>query len=178
MPKLSEEEISDFLKEKNMICRIGTVDESGAPLVTPIWFVFEDEKIWFTPRQHSEWLQHIRANSKVGLSIDETDLPCRKVVVRGSAKIEFEVGLDDKWRELYRRICRRYVDNSDDYVDGTIDQPRALCSVYIPDSEVRTWRFPVGSEHYSGIWAKKYWTKDAKIKSSSQDLFEKLDKRV
>ena len=30
-----------------------------------------------------------------------------------------------------------YVDNSDDYVDGTIDQPRALCSVYIPDSEVR-----------------------------------------
>ena len=77
-----------------------------------------------------------------------------------------------------RRICRRYVDNSDDYVDGTIDQPRALCSVYIPDSEVRTWRFPVGDEHYSGIWANKYWTKDAKIKSSSQDLFEKLDKRV
>ena len=108
-------------------------------------------------------MQHIRANSKVGLSIDETDLPCRKVVVRGSAKIEFEVGLDDKWRELYRRICRRYVDNSDDYVDGTIDQPRALCSVYIPDSEVRTWRFPVGDEHYSGIWAKKYWTKDAKL---------------
>ena len=46
MPKLSDEEISDFLKEKNMICRIGTVDESGSPLVTPIWFVFEDEKIY------------------------------------------------------------------------------------------------------------------------------------
>ena len=33
MPKLTNEEINDFLKEKNMICRIGTVDKSGAPLV-------------------------------------------------------------------------------------------------------------------------------------------------
>ena len=82
---------------------------------------------------------------------------------------------DDKWRDLYRRICSRYVDNSDEYVDGTIDQPRALCSVSIIDSEVRTWRFPVGKEHYSGIWAKKYWTKDAKVNNSRQDLFEELD---
>ena len=34
MPKLSEE-TRDFLEEKNMICRSGTVDVSGAPLVTP-----------------------------------------------------------------------------------------------------------------------------------------------
>ena len=53
MPKLSEEEISDFLKEKNMICRIGTVDENGAPLVTPIWFVFEDEKFG-SPRGNTQ----------------------------------------------------------------------------------------------------------------------------
>ena len=69
------------------------------------------------------------------------------------------------------------MDNADEYVDGTIDQPRALCSVYIPDSEVRTWRFPVGDEHYSGIWAKKYWTEDAKIINRSQGLFEKINKK-
>lgn len=175
MPKLNEDETHEFLNEKNMICRIGTVDENGAPLVTPIWFVFEREKLWFTPRQHSEWLKHIRENGKVGLSIDETALPCRKIVIRGEANIEYEVGFDDKWRDLYRRICSRYVDNSDEYVDGTIDQPRALCSVSIIDSEVRTWRFPVGKEHYSGIWAKKYWTKDAKVNNSKQNLFEEID---
>lgn len=175
MPKLTDDETYKFLNEKNMICRIGTVDEDGAPLVTPIWFVFEDEKVWFTPRQHSEWLKHIRSNGKVGLSIDETELPCRKVVIRGVAEVEYEVGRDDEWRALYRRICSRYVDNSDDYVDGTIDQPRALCSVSIVESEVRTWRFPIGDEHYSGIWAKKYWTEDAKVNKGKQGLFEKID---
>ena len=165
MPKLNDREREAFLAEPGTIMSIGTIDENGAPLVTPIWFIHEDGRIWFTPRQHSEWLRHIRNDSRVALCIDETAVPYRKVVVRGTATIDHEVGNDDGWRDRYRRMAERYISvgAANAYVDGTDDQPRALCSVELAKAEVRSWRMPVGDEPYSGIWAKRYWTKDAKV---------------
>jgi len=174
MPKLTLEEREEFLSVRKVICNIATVDKSGAPLVTPIWFVHEEGRIWFTPRQHSEWLKHIRNDKRIALSIDEPDLPYRKVVVRGDATIDFEVGNDDEWRDRYRRIAMRYLDDLDanGYVDGTNDQPRALCSIKMEKAQVRSWRMPTDDEPYQGIWAKRYWTESAKVSDTAPKLFE------
>jgi nitroimidazol reductase NimA-like FMN-containing flavoprotein (pyridoxamine 5'-phosphate oxidase superfamily) len=175
MPKMNDAERDTFLAEPGIIMNIATVDATGAPLVTPIWYIHEDGRIWFTPRQHSEWLKHIRNDARVALSIDEAVQPYRKVVVRGRASIDFEVGNDDAWRDRYRRIAQRYipVDDANAYVDGTDDQPRALCSVTLDGAEVRSWRMPVGQESYDGIWAKRYWTNDAKVRKEAPPLFNK-----
>ena len=175
MPKLNDAERDEFLAGSNLIMNIATVDKDGAPLVTPIWFIHEEGRIWFTPRQHSEWLRHIRNDPRVALSIDEPVIPYRKVVVRGRATIDFEVGNDDAWRDRYRRIAQRYipVNDANAYVDGTDDQPRALCSVLLDGAEVRSWRMPLGNEAYDGIWAKRYWTKDAKVKQQAPQVFDK-----
>jgi PPOX class probable F420-dependent enzyme len=167
MPKLQDSERDAFLVQPGVIMHIATVDAGGAPLVTPIWFIFEDGRIWFTPRQHSEWLKNIRKDDRVALSIDESLFPYRKVVVRGRARVEFEIGEDDAWRDRYRRIAHRYLpaDQADGYVDGTDDQPRALCSVVVADAELRSWRMAVDGEPAEGIWAKRYWTENAKIAS-------------
>jgi PPOX class probable F420-dependent enzyme len=167
MPKLQDSERDAFLVQPGVIMHIATVDAGGAPLVTPIWFIFEDGRIWFTPRQHSEWLKNIRKDDRVALSIDESLFPYRKVVVRGRARVEFEIGEDDAWRDRYRRIAHRYLpaDQADGYVDGTDDQPRALCSVVVADAELRSWRMAVDGEPAGGIWAKRYWTENAKIAS-------------
>lgn len=174
MPKLKDEERDEFLAELGVIMNIATVDGDGAPLVTPIWFVHEEGRIWFTPRQHSEWLKHIRNDKRIALSMDEPDLPYRKVVVRGTATIDYEVGNDDAWRDRYRRIAQRYIPEEDanNYVDGTDDQPRALCSIKLSESEVRSWRMPLENEPYQGIWAKRYWTDSAKVKDEAPQLFE------
>lgn len=175
MPRLSASERERFLAEPGLIMNIATVDSSGAPLVTPIWFIHEAGRIWFTPRQHSEWLQHIRDDNRVALSIDEPVLPYRKVVVRGRALIDYDVGQDDAWRERYRRIAQRYIprDDANAYVDGTDDQPRALCSVVLAEAQLRSWRMPVADEPYQGIWARRYWTDDAKVSRAPPDLFDR-----
>lgn len=167
MPRLEDTERDAFLVQSGVIMHIATVDEGGAPLVTPIWFIFEEGRIWFTPRQHSEWLKNIRKDDRVALSIDESLFPYRKVVVRGRARIEFEIGADDAWRDRYRHIAHRYLPaaQADDYVDGTDDQPRALCSVVVADAELRSWRMAFDDEPAQGIWAKRYWTENAKIAS-------------
>ena len=175
MPKLTGAERDEFLAEPGLIMNIATVGSDGAPLVTPIWFIHEDERIWFTPRQHSEWLAHIRNDKRVALSVDEPKIPYRKVVLRGPATLDYEVGTDDLWRDRYRRIAERYipVDDANAYVDGTDDQPRALCSVALDRAEVRSWRMPVGDEPYHGIWAKRYWTENAKVYDKPPVLFDK-----
>lgn len=177
MPKMSATERDEFLAEPGLIMNIATVDDSGAPLVTPIWYIHEEGRIWFTPRQHSEWLRHIRHDPRVALSIDEPLQPYRKLVVRGRARIDYEVGQDDAWRERYRRIAMRYIptDHARAYVDGTDDQPRALCSVVLADAEARTWRMPVGDEPYQGIWARRYWTENAKVAQAAPPLFTGAD---
>jgi PPOX class probable F420-dependent enzyme len=164
MPKLSDDEVRSFLDERGHLLRIGTIDADGYPSVLPIWFIRQGDDIVFTPRGPSVFLADIRRDPRVGLSIDEDPLPYRKVTVRGTARILHEPGDDDAWRDLYRRIAKRYVDDdaADAYVDGTIDQPRALCAVSMtaPGVRVTTWRMPVGDEKGTGIWARRYYLDD------------------
>ena len=53
MPKLTPGEIEAFLTEPGHLVRIATVDADGRPRNVPIWYIFHDSKIVFTPRAHS-----------------------------------------------------------------------------------------------------------------------------
>jgi len=166
MPRMLDAERDAFLNEPGVLLKIGTVSPEGRPLVTPIWFIREGDRIYFTPRQRSEWLANLRANPSVALCIDEQPYPYRKVLIEGRAEIVHDVGHDDEWRDLYRRVARRYVsaEDADAYVEETIDQPRALLAVSLARSTVRSWRMPIEGESYKGIWADRYYTADAKIR--------------
>jgi nitroimidazol reductase NimA-like FMN-containing flavoprotein (pyridoxamine 5'-phosphate oxidase superfamily) len=163
---MTDAERDAFLNEPGVLLKIGTVSPEGRPLVAPIWFIREGDRICFTARQRSEWLAHLRANPSVALCIDEQPYPYRKLLVQGRAEIVHDVGRDDEWRDLYRQIARRYVspEDADAYVEETIDQPRALLDVSLSGSRVRSWRMPLEGESYKGIWADRYYTLDAKIR--------------
>lgn len=159
MPKMTEDEVASFLMEPDHLVRIGTVDADGMPRVVPTWFVLVDGEIVFTPRGPATFLANIRRDPRIGLSIDEDPLPYRKVTVQGRARIVHEPGNDDAWRDLYRTIAKRYIpaERADAYVDGTIDQPRALIAVPLTGSVVTTWRMPAEEEDQTGIWARRYF---------------------
>lgn len=168
MPSLSRAERDAFLTERGILMRIATVRPDGSPHVTPIWFLFEDGSIWFTPRLHSEWRRNLLHDRRVALSIDEQPLPYRKVIVEGEAELVHAPGEDDRWRDRYRRITRRYVGEAETeaYVEGTDDQPRALYRIDLAKARVRTWRMPVEDEPYSGIWHQRYYAPGSKILGS------------
>jgi PPOX class probable F420-dependent enzyme len=165
MPKLTDAERDAFLTEPSVILHLATLREDGSPAVIPIWFIYEEGAIWFTPRAQSEWLRDLRRDPRVALSIDEQPLPYRKVVIEGRAELAFDLGKDDQWRERYRRIARRYItpEAAEDYVQNTIDQERALFRVPLAGSTVRTWRMPVGDEPGHGIWARRYYAPGTKM---------------
>lgn len=159
MPPLSAEERRAFLETPGVLMRIATVDAAGDPHVTPIWFIHEEGRLWFTPRAASAWLAHLRAHPRMGCVIDETAQPYRKLVVEGEAEIVHDLGEDDVWRERYRRIAERYVEpaGAAAYIRNTMDQERALCALTLSEARVRSWRMPVAGEPRSGIWHARYY---------------------
>ena len=167
MPIMSETERDQLLAQPGILLRIATVAEDGSPLCVPIWFLREEDRIYFTPRRMSIWLAHIRVDPRVALCIDEEAFPYRKVTVSGRAEIVHDLGEDATWRDLYRRIACRYVSepDADAYIQETLDQQRALCAVSLRDSAVRSWRMPIAEESYKGIWADRYYSQDAKIRN-------------
>jgi PPOX class probable F420-dependent enzyme len=159
VPVMSAAEVEAFLEEPGHLVRLGTVDADGMPRVVPIWFIFHEGEVCFTPRGPAAFLANLRRDPRVGLSIDEEPLPYRKVTVQGTARLVHDVGEDDAWRDLYRAIAYRYVDKdvADAYVDNTIDQPRALLAVPLSGSKVTSWRMPVETEDQTGIWHRRYY---------------------
>ena len=159
MPKMDEAEVLGFLDEPGHLVRIANVDADGWPRVVPTWFVRQGDDIVFTPRAPAVFLANIRRDPRIALTVDEDALPYRKVTVQGTARVLHEPGDDDVWRDLYRVIATRYIpdEQADDYIQNTIDQPRALIGVSMADARTTTWRMPVDDEAPTGIWARRYY---------------------
>lgn len=159
MPKLLPDEVRAFLEEPGHLVRLATVDPDGAPHVVPIWFVFEEDRLWMTPRERSSWWGHVQHDQRVAAVVDEEASPYRKVIVRGAVEIVHGLGEDDAWRDRYRRIATRYTPEewADAYLTNTHDEPRALLALDCDPASVTTWRMPLQGEDPTGIWAKRYY---------------------
>lgn len=170
MPKMSSAEREELLTQSGQLCRIATVTPIGAPQVTPIWFLYEDGTVFVTPRAESSWLGNLRREPRVAIAVDEEPSPYRKITIEGTAEIRYEVGFDDDWRDLYRRIAQKYTspEGAEAYIQRTIDQPRALIAVKLGDALVKTWRMPVGQEDGTGIWHRRYY-KDGSMMAAQAD---------
>ena len=159
MPVLAKEEMERFLTDPGILMRIGVNRVDGFPLVTPIWFIYREHVIYFTPREKSEWFACLRQDNRVALCIDEDAQPYRKVIVEGLAELVHDVGEDDEWRNLYLSMASRYVpeESAKDYVQNTINEPRGLYRVDLSNSSVKSWRMPGADEPPMGIWHQKYF---------------------
>ena len=159
MPKLTAEQVTAFLEEPRHLARIATVSPDGAPSVAPIWFLFRDGRIFFTPRVKSSWWRNVQHEPRVAMTIDEDGPPFRKVYVEDTARVDFEPGCDDEWRATYRDIAVRYTPEAfaDAYLNATLHEPRALLSVACDVSAVTTWRMPQQGEDPAEVWAPQYY---------------------
>ena len=170
MPKLTDSEMQEFLDTPGVLMRVAVVREDGSPLVTPIWFLHEDGFIYFTPRKRSEWFACLRRDARVALCIDEQALPYRKVLAEGRAELVHDIGEDDVWRDLYRRIAERYLppEGAAAYIRNTINQPRGLYRLVLEGARVTTWRMPVAHEAGEGIWHHRYYEEGAEFRNQAR----------
>ena len=97
---LSQDEIIQFLKTSKKNLQLGTIDEKNEPNVHPVWFLFENDKLYIATETKSKKLKSIRRNNLVYFSVDEDSSDFRGVRGKGIAKIledrEFNVRTTEK----------------------------------------------------------------------------------
>ena len=133
---LDPSQLQEFLSQP-WICHLATLTQAGAPYVTPVWFEYvPDRKVFYIiGRKHSHYVDYIRTDPRVSLSIDMPKAPSARVLVQGKAAIiEGPIGREGRWVEIARRMARRYLGDymdGPDYIEATADRPRYLLEVRV-----------------------------------------------
>lgn len=89
----------DALLQKEELGHLGTIDAKGFPYITPVHFVYLDDKIYIHGLAKGEKVANIRDNAKVCFQVQgpysyiQAEAPCdtntsyQSVIIRGSAGI-------------------------------------------------------------------------------------------
>ena len=75
--KLTQEQTTEFLTNKKLNLLLGTVDKNGDPFIHPVWFLYEDEKLYVETSKTSKKVQNIQHKDMVYFCIDDENLPYR-----------------------------------------------------------------------------------------------------
>ena len=118
MPKLTPEQVRDFLARPDVVCHISCLDHDGAPYLVPTNYLYEDGVFYLWARARSRWGQYLARDGRVGLCIDggvqEGDEWAKRVLVRGRAGLIFGPGRvpdnpENPVRQLSYRTMRRVI---------------------------------------------------------------------
>jgi PPOX class probable F420-dependent enzyme len=84
----------------------------GAPQLSPIWFLYEDERLYFSISLGSAKYRQLRRDPRIALCIDAGHPDARAVSISGTAELitdESPERADLEWR-----ILRRYHESDED----------------------------------------------------------------
>lgn len=147
---LTVDEISAFL-ERGVVARIATVRPDGWPYVAPLWQEWDGTSFWLVPRARSRFVDYLRHEPRVCISVALESAPYTRVTALGRAEIvEGPVdgqGGASRWVPVARRMARRYLgEHGPEYLEPTLDRPRYLIRV-----------LPVKLTTWEGVeWHQKY----------------------
>ena len=145
MAAMSDEERAVFLAEP-VICRLGCLDDDGYPYVVPTWYEYADGGFYLVPRARSDWARYLERDGRVSLCIDASNLPYRRVIVKGRAEVIERPNVGGRWVEFGTRMARHYRGEEGlAYMERTKDEPRWLLFVR-PERMTST----------TGGWATRY----------------------
>lgn len=112
VPGFSQSGIEEFLRVSKLPLRLATVDEKGEPSIHPVWYHYEDNKLYFFTGKKSRKAQNITQTGKVYFSIDTEAPPYRGVKGKATAVIIRDIAKSERVAE---NIVRKYM--------GSLDNP-------------------------------------------------------
>lgn len=103
--RMNSAQIQAFLAEPRHA--IATVlRDDGAPQISPIWFLYENERLYFSTLVSSAKYRQLRRDPRIALCIDAGHPDARAVSISGTAELFTE--LTPEHADLEWRILRRY----------------------------------------------------------------------
>ncbi len=108
---MTEAQIEEFHRvPRNAVA--GTNRRDGAPQLSPVWYLYEDGRIYIGVRVASAKYRNLQRDPRIGLCIDGGHPDSRAVMIYGRAEL---IEADSPWRDQMEwRITRRYYDSDEE----------------------------------------------------------------
>ena len=110
---LSEEQIVDFLSKNKLNLLLGTIDDKQEPNVHPVWFLFDNGKLYVETAKSSKKVSNIKNNSKIYFCVDDETIPYKGVRGKGTVTISEEI---DNNLPIAEKIMLKYTGSLDNEI--------------------------------------------------------------
>ena len=87
MASITDPQVRDFLTEGTRTGKLAFVSASGQPLVTPVWFVLEDDCLVFNTGKETAKGRALARDPRAAICVDLQEPPFAFVQVQGLAEI-------------------------------------------------------------------------------------------
>ena len=104
---MNDSQITQFLSGP-WTARLACIRPDGHPHVIPVWQEWDGKKFNILAWHGSQWVEYIRKNPQVSLTVDEPWAPDRRIVMRGSAKEVLNVDMETR-TTLLGKLSKRYL---------------------------------------------------------------------
>ena len=141
MTALSPAELDDLL-QRPILGRLATVRADGWPSVVPVWIEWDGTRAWVIARAASRFVDDVREEPRVCLSVVADDDPDRRAQLFCRATIVGDAGpLQGETLAMARRMALRYEGETGlRYIDESMAWPRVLLG--LEPERVVSWASP------------------------------------
>ncbi len=108
---MSQAQIEAFLQVPRF-ATVGTNRVNGPPQLTPVWYLYEDGKIYISMYVKSAKYRNLRRDPRIGVCIAGDNPDGRAVMFYGTVKQVLEG--DPRVDEICWRLVRRYYDSDEE----------------------------------------------------------------
>jgi len=85
--ELTETQTVDFLSKSKLNLLLGTIDESGEPNVHPVWYLYDNAKLYVETAKTAKKTKNIRNKNSVYFCVDDETIPYKGVRGKGTVRI-------------------------------------------------------------------------------------------
>jgi nitroimidazol reductase NimA-like FMN-containing flavoprotein (pyridoxamine 5'-phosphate oxidase superfamily) len=104
--QLTEQQVKEFLGKAKLNLQLGTIDEKGDPNIHPIWYGYENDKLYVVTPKKSKKANNALRQKIIYFSIDDESFPYKGVKGKGMIKLLDDLNSNIKIAE---KIITKYM---------------------------------------------------------------------
>jgi nitroimidazol reductase NimA-like FMN-containing flavoprotein (pyridoxamine 5'-phosphate oxidase superfamily) len=122
VPGMNQSEVEEFLGNSKLVLRLGAIDRKGEAVIYPVWYYFQNNKLYIFTDKESDKARNLTRNGRVYFTVDTNSEPYKGVRGKGTSTVVEDVS---KAEAILEKIIIKYLGGLDDpYAKSLIESAK------------------------------------------------------